>query len=463
MGLSGWIKSQLRQYIYNKNDIFLMILVKFKEFSDYIFPASIEFLKSKSKRNELVLVFISQLVTFLGNALLVKLLTGVCSKNMYGLYSLSMSFMSIILLIPFNCFNQGVIRYTSIYNQEKNGLYNLFVSSIIVYSFVLAIYACLTFLCLKIFNVSEKWQELVFPLSLLIITSVFREIIISVEGALRNRKLVAANKIGEFTFKILILLLLFRFYSSDVGTILFVYSGYNILFIILYLIFHREYLNLFGLEKGAIKKFFHQAAAFGLPLLITAIPGWLQFQASKWLIDMYMTLSNVAAYSFSYSLAIIFPTSCVGVVGSFILPILYQKENDTPGYTSTIMKKLLPALVILFLSAVIFCSIFKDYIVVLFSSEKYLDASWMLPALMVGSCIQNLTLVCSYVFFARKKTKYLIVPNMLPGFISLGLGFLFIAKYQLVGIVSVNIISNLCYALLVLAILFCCKKKHIIH
>ena len=150
------------------------------------------------------------------------------------------------------------------------------------------------------------------------------------------------------------------------------------------------------------------------------------------------------------SLALVAPAALQGVIGSFFIPIIYQKENSQKGYTRKFLKLLLPSLAAFFLVSFTIVYYFKDLIVVLLTDEKYLSIAWMLPWMFLTYCLYVLSMISTYELFAHNQTKKLILSSVLPGIFALIGGYFLIGRYGLEGALYNYILTYTSYAFLTL-------------
>jgi len=281
--------------------------------------------------------------------------------------------------------------------------------------------------------VSDDWNDIYFYIVLLILSEIFKILFFTINNADRKRKSVAIASILEFSTKSILIYMSYTYQIIDISyTLLALFCG-NIVasFVLIYTSngsFSFSYLN-----KKNFEIYFSRIWIFSYPLLIWAVFGWLRDMSNRWYLDYFLDKEQVALFAMMGSIALIAPVALQGLMGSFFIPILYQKENTQKGYTRTFLKKMLPIVLGIFLVSFIITYYLKDFIVLLIADEKYLEISWMLPWMFLVYSFYVLSMMSTYELFAHKQTKKLIVSSVVPGIISLVCGYFLIKEYGING------------------------------
>ena len=106
-------------------------------------------------------------------------------------------------------------------------------------------------------------------------------------------------------------------------------------------------------------------------------------------------------------------------------------------------KKIFIFSILFWLLVIIITCFLKDFLIQIFLDKKYLNVSWSLPVLMIGTAIYSIGQVLIYEIYYYKKPNLLLVSNVLPGIFALVVGFFIIKKYGFAGAVYSNVMSNL--------------------
>jgi O-antigen/teichoic acid export membrane protein len=199
---------------------------------------------------------------------------------------------------------------------------------------------------------------------------------------------------------------------------------------------------------------------YSLPLIMWGVFLWAQNMIIRWYIEFYMTKEDVANFSVVTSLALLPATAIISIVGQFIVPISYNKEAIQSGTIAAINKKLFGYVSGLMVLGITGAYFLKDYLILLFLDKKYIDVSWSLPLLMIGTSIYAIGQVLIYEIYYYKRPSILIASNIIPGIFSLITGMFFIKLWGYSGAILTNIISfTLSGVITLLTVLYFTRKK----
>jgi len=172
--------------------------------------------------------------------------------------------------------------------------------------------------------------------------------------------------------------------------------------------------------------------------------------ANRWLIDFFLTKENVAEYSLVSSIALLPSTAITGILGVFLLPIIYQKSNTDVYYPWQIIKKTVVFQIGFYLFLIATFTFLGPLIIEILSSKKYIDSSWMLPFLVIGSGCFAIGQVLTYEIFALKETKRLLMSTIIPGIWSFLGGYFLIKYFGVKGAVINFVLTYIIYLILTL-------------
>lgn len=408
-------------------------------------------IKLLSTNREFYWTILFQLTTLVGGILLMKLLAVSLSKTDYGFYALITSIVSFILMMPFTALLQGIGRYISIY--QKKGQYRIFLSSVFfLILFCIIVYLLLASLFGTVYTLSEEWDDKFVFIVILVISEVLKVLFKTINNANRARKNIAISVFIEFCLKISIILIVYRVTSVDIIEVLIALIIANIISVVIMYSKNKKDISLSAVTKKYFKVHVSRIWIFSYPLMIWAIFGWFRDMSNRWYLDYFLDKEQVALFSMMGSLALVAPVALQGVIGSFFVPIIYQKENTQKGYARNFLKILLPILAIFFIFSFIIVFFTKDLIVILLTDEKYLSISWMLPWMFLTYSFYVFAMISTYELFAHNQTKKLIMSSVLPGVIAFVGGYFLIKNYGIEGALINYILTYSSYALLTLYI-----------
>jgi len=396
---------------------------------------------------ELYWTFLYQFLTLIGGIVLIKLLATTLSKETYGYYALIMSIVAFIVMMPFSALMQGVSRYISIY-KDKNRYTNFLKTVFLLHVALIFIYLLVSIVYKSIFSLSVEWEGIYYFIVLFAITEIIKILFRTINNTNRERKNLSFSIFTEFGLKIILLYIVSKYSKISINEVLIIFIIANTLSIISMLFKNKQIFNMNYVDIKEMKIYVYRIWIFSYPLVIWALFGWLRDMSNRWYLDYFLDKEQVALFAMMGSIAMIAPTALSGLIGGFIMPIIYQKENKEKGYARRFLFKLLPSVLGVFLLSFIVTYIFKNEIIMIIADKKYLEIAWMLPWMFLVFCMYSLSMMATYELFAHKQTKRLLYSSILPGIISIVFGYIFIKYYGISGALYNYIITYLSYAIL---------------
>jgi len=405
----------------------------------------VQYLKTKK---EFFLVALSQVIGLLSSLIFMKIVSYYALVSEYGLYSLALSIAAFVALFPFTSFDQAIARYLHSYHEENSYAKN-YTNILFLYTLMIGIVLLLAFISYPLYE-SYMSKEVFLVLSLFTILNIYRNMLLQIENFNRKRISILYSKIFEGLGRIGLLLLIMYFFNITALNILLISSLVFFVNIIYVLYVRKDALVIEGFNFSLLKENFKHYYKFSSPLLIWALFSWLQLYATAWFLQYYRSAEEVGYFTLLNTIALIIPTQLVGIIGTFIMPIMYQNECKQKGYTKMKVKQITRYLTLLFIGLGTFFFFFHDFVIELLSSEKYTLYGWLLPYLFFASALSSIAAIWTYEFFVYDKAKKLLVAQTIPSIVSIISCFVLIPSYGIVGVSYVLLLSSGVYLLLIL-------------
>lgn len=404
-------------------------------------------LKSLTTNKELHWTLLFQLSSLLGGVALIKLLAVSLSAAEYGVYAIITSVVSFILMMPFTGLLQGCGRYISIY--QMKGQEKEFLNSVIfLILFFTSLYILLGSSFYLLYPLSFEWADKYFTVLLLSISEIIKAMFRTINNANRERKNIAISVFLEFFLKITLIIIIYTFYLASIENVLIVLIFANVVSVFIMYNKYKANISISFFSKKHFYVHFKRIYKFSFPLLIWASFGWLRDMSNRWYLDYFLDKESVALFAMISSLALVAPFALQGVIGSYFIPIIYQRENTQKGFTKIFLSRLLPVLAAVFLIGFVIVYVLKDFIVLLLADDKYLQASWMLPWMFLAYSLYVASIISTYELFAHNQTKKLILSSILPGVVAFVGGYFLIKNFGIEGALYNYILTYASYALL---------------
>jgi O-antigen/teichoic acid export membrane protein len=231
-------------------------------------------------------------------------------------------------------------------------------------------------------------------------------------------------------------ILLIAYYKLGIKGILIGHMTGNILVFLITFPFLRK--NMVGkFNFGELRGMLN----YGFPLVFTTIAMMLMNLGDRYILKYILGYSEVGIYSIGYKIA--------GVINLFILqsfkmgflPIAYKQygyEKQADRFFAKVLTYFVFTLVIAGLSL----SLFSKEIVIFFSKrEEYWSAYQIIPLMSLAFVLQGIQYVFSLGLHYVKKTKYNAFIVLSIAILNIGLNFLLIPRYKIMGAAITTVIS----------------------
>ncbi|WP_305531484.1 hypothetical protein [Sulfuricurvum sp.] len=397
---------------------------------------------------------ITQQVVLLATGLiLLKLLSTLLSVKDYGYYSLVTSILALILVFPFGVFLQGVGRYISVYQNKKK--YKEFYSTILIFFTLLILFISLfAFILKSVINITDTWNSIYSYIVFCAISEVLKGLFSAINNANRQRKNLAISAITESILKLVLIYSSYLYNQVTLTNVLIALTTGNLFAVIIMGYKNKNDLQLQYLNTKEAKIYLSRIWFFSYPLLIWAIFTWLRDMSNRWYLDYFLEKEQVAYFTMAGSISLIVPTAIYTIIGSFFVPILYQKVNFEKGYVKKFLIILLPSTFLFFILCFVIILILKSEIILVVANSNYLQVAWMLPWMFLIYSVYTISMMATYEIFAHKRTKILIVSSIIPGLLSLICGYFLIMYYGLAGALYNYALTYLSYSLLTFYVVY---------
>ncbi|MGN5151059.1 lipopolysaccharide biosynthesis protein [Aeromonas enteropelogenes] len=391
---------------------------------------------------EYIYTISTQLIQMLGGLAIFKMLTVILDVDKFGIYALYMSFSAFVFSMPFTAIYQALIKYVSISYNNKRAL-QIYKSCIFVY-FCFFILHVIVFSGLLFFSVIELSYISFVSISLYIFTEIIKLHNNNFNNAMRLKKIYFLSVVIEFSVKCLAL---FFMKPGDVIWVFFIFSIANLISIFGSTPYKNIYLT--KVDRKLIKFWFYKIYIFSYPIAFWGFFGWMRDMSNRWVIGYFLSSDQVASFSVMNSLSVLVPGVFQTFFGMYFMPILYRKEKTNPGFIKKFNKKMFiyMSLCIIIATGIIYNV--SDYFVFIFADKKYISYSYMIPIMFFSFSVFSLAMSCTTEFYARNRTKELILPNVISGVISIVTFILLVKEWSLNGAVYAFAVSYISYAVLI--------------
>lgn len=380
--------------------------------------------------SEKVVVLLGRAIDAIGSLIFLKMLSSLADKSDVGTYLLASSYLALVLTISFSAFDQGLLRNVTEYRKHVS-LPARYSAMLVSYLCLSAILSGLSATALAAFDFGVALHAVLAPLSLWLTFDAIKNLNMTVASGLRSRSLIAGASAVDYGCRLGLLWAVYAWGTVSTATIVYLLAAAGLAASTVYLIGQRGLLSRFSLEDlvGTLQ----DSIKFAWPMIIWGLFGWLQNMSNRWMLSHFADLSVVAEYGVLVAIGTFPVTALLGLVVTYVVPILYERESADPGASRAVVRRVALGLVPVCGVLVLVAAVWHAEITVLLSGKNYAEHSRVLPIIMAATCTSAVCSVLTYAVFAQRRVASLLMANTLPGAFSLAFGYFAVGRYQLEG------------------------------
>ncbi len=388
----------------------------------------------------------SKICGMLGNAVIVPVYTSLLSPEQYGLYSLSIAVLSFLCILFSDWIGLSGLRFFK-HNQMMDNMpkylttlvtmlaSNIFIMFVLSYIFRNNFY--------NFFHIPVKYF---FAILFLIIPVAIRALLFQL---LRAQLKSISFTISTIANQIMtILLSVFFVKVFHLGAIaLLLGMAVSITLTDLLLIYQSNILSWFKLQRIE----WHSVLpiiTYGIPIAATSLSAWIINQSNKFIMNSIHGFSQVGlvgvAYGLTFSLLLtIFSIITVAAIPRIIN--MYEEKIDV----RPIISRFTGYFILIALPVITVISVYSiDYVGMLSSNEKFLEAFKLIPYFAFGSFFMAITDYTTLQYHLANKTYIDFIIKLISGITGVVLNILLIPQYGLQGVGIATLGANFLYFLL---------------
>lgn len=388
----------------------------------------------------------SKICGMLGNAVIIPVYTSLLPPEQYGLYSLSIAVLSFLCILFSDWIGLSGLRFFK-HNQMMDNIpkylttlitmlaSNIFIMFIVSYIFKNNFY--------NFFHIPVKYF---FAILFLIIPVAIRALLFQL---LRAQLKSISFTISTIANQIMtILLSIFFVKVFHMGAIaLLLGMAVSISLTDLLLIYQSNILSWFKLQRIE----WHSVLpiiTYGIPIAATSLSAWIINQSNKFIMNSIHGFSQVGlvgvAYGLTFSLFLtIFSIITVAAIPRIIN--MYEEKIDV----RPIISKFTGYFVLIALPVITVISIYSmDYVAMLSSNSKFLEAYKLIPYFSFGSFFMAITDYTTLQYHLANKTYIDFIIKLTSGIAGVVMNIVLIPQYGLQGVGIATLGANFLYFLL---------------
>lgn len=388
----------------------------------------------------------SKIIGMLGNAIIVPVYTSLLSPDQYGLYSLSIAVLSFLCIIFSDWVGLSGLRFFKHHQMSQD--MPKYLTTLVT---MLASNICLMFILSYIFrqNFYDFFHVPVryfFAILVLIIPVAIRALLFQLLRAqLKSIAFTVSTIVNQF---MTILLSIFFVKVCHMGAIaLLLGMAVSITLTDILLIFQSNVLSWFRLQKIEWKSVM-PIMMYGVPIAATSLSAWIINQSNKFIMNSIHGFSQVGIVGVAYGLTLPLLMTIFSIITVAAIPRIinmYEEKIDV----RPLISRFTGYFVLIALPIITVISIYSiDYVQMLSSNDKFLDAFKLVPYFAFGTFFMALTDYTTLQYHLANKTYIDFIIKLTSGIVGVVLNIMLIPQYGLAGVGIATLSANFLYFLL---------------
>jgi len=334
--------------------------------------------------------------------------------------------------------SQAFLRFHDLEDYKEKSKSTLFTLFILVFSIGLLLNLIGQNLATKLSSLFSMQSEFDIYLKLcfyIIFLRIVNNLFLSVLRAKEKSAFYAIANIIKIAVILGFNIYFIAFAKIGVKGILYSYLiGDGLLFLILFPNMISEMIPKFN------SKILRATLTFGFPLIFTSLAGMLLSVGDRYILKLLVDYKEVGLYNLGYKIAGVLNVFLIHSFSLALLPIAYKmygQKGDKRYYS----KMLTYFLFILFWAGLGLAFFSKEIIKLLALNPDYWAAYQVVPYIILAYIFSGAKSVTSLGLYLKRKTKYIAYNTIGAAVLNIGLNFLLIPKYKMIGAAVATIIS----------------------
>ena len=376
----------------------------------------------KKKNKELIIYFTSTAVVSILGFVLSLLYSKMFAPSDYGEYSIAASTYNLVLHFYSGWITASIIRCFQEY--ENKGIIDKFYGSFFQLQIIMGIALfMIPNIIIWNLNISNLLKRIFFTYTIIYFFEESIAIINTMLRAQQNVKQYNVNTVLNSFSKIIFLLL--SYYVLHIESVEIITFSLLAAEMLQYIYLFKK-LNLKQFYKRGLFDFniIKQMFKFGFPLIGVALTSWILSTSDRYIIRIFYSSTEVGLYSYAYSLG----NSLFNLLIQFIMLAAYPNivkawENEGKEETEDVIKYYLRIYFIAIIPAIFgVISVAKDFFEG-FTNVRYHESYYVFILTCISMAVVGLSQYTNKAWELSKKTKNILIFNILAAIINIVLNF----------------------------------------
>ncbi len=384
----------------------------------------------------------SKIIGTIGNAIIVPVYTSLLPPEQYGIYSLSIAFLSFLCIIFSDWVGLSGLRFFRQHQLAQDlSKYLSVLVSILTMNICMMFILCLLFqnnFC-TFFKIDPKYF---YAVLFLIIPVAIRALLFQLLRAqLKSTSYTFSTILNQFMTIGFSILFIKMFHMGAIAMLLAM--GISISITDLILMYQSKILIYFKRPKLQWSVLF-PIAMYGIPIAATSLSTWIINQSNKFIMNNISGFTDVAYVGVAYSVTLpllmtIFSILTIAVVPRVIR--MYEAKIDI----RPIVSRFTGYYILISIPVVTVMALYASDFVSLLSNAKFHEAYRLIPYFAFGTFFMGLADYTTLQYHLANKTYFDFIIKLLSGIANVGLTIKLIPIFGLEGVGMATLIANFLY------------------
>jgi O-antigen/teichoic acid export membrane protein len=393
-------------------------------------------------------IVVGQIATVLGALVLVRVLTEYLEPAQYGQLALGLTVAGLVNQVVMGGVTAGIGRFYSI-AAEKNDLPSYLNASrrLMEYATALVVVIAIVLMVGLLWFGYSQWMGLAAAALLFSLLGGYNSSLSGIQNAARQRAIVAFHGGLNAWLKILLAVGVMLWLGSSSAGVVLGYALSSLLVTGSQLFFLRRLIHPQGEKPQASSNWGRQIWVYSLPFSTWGVFSWAQQVSDRWALQAFASTQEVGLYAVAFQLGYVPIGLVMGIVISFLGPILYQRSGSATDHVRNTSVHLIIwriTFISLLVTALAFLLTFSlhEWIFYLLVAAKYHTASYLLPWMVLAGGIFAAGQMLSLKLMSEMKPSTMTTAKIVTAILGVGLNIYGASQFGLQGVVAALVVFS---------------------
>lgn len=408
---------------------------------------------SRVKRlaKEAIWILLGQVCAASGALILVRILTEYLTPEEYGQLALGLTVAGFVNQVLIGGISNGIGRYYTI-AAEKHALRSYLHATGNLLGYATAAILILGAILMESLYLLgySKWIALVAAVLIFSVLTGYSTTINEIQNAARQRAIVALHVGLDAWLKIGFAIVVMLWLGNTSTSVVIGYVFSSLLITTSQLYFLRRIIPPALTSISNYKQWGQQIWAFSMPFTIFGSFTWMQQISDRWALQSFATTTEVGQYSVLFQLGYTSIGLIIGLMVSFLRPILYQRSGDTTDHSRNsnvhrISWRIAQVSLVVTLLAFVTTCAFHEWLFGLLVADQYREISQLLPWVVLAGGLFTTGQVLTLKLMSEMKLSGLTIAKIVTAIIGILLNIAGAALLGMQGVVWALVAFSVIY------------------